>query len=357
MSDMLATGGAERCAALLSVFFENNNCKVHHVIVQDCVEYEFKGQLLNLGKLKNDKEPDVINRLKRFMALKKIFKQNTFDFIIDFRVRSSQIQEFIITKYIYNAPLIVSIRSFMTDLYFPSNIFVANSIYSEAKKIITVSKEIENKIRENYKYNEIQTIYNPIDLDTIEKLSSQVTEIDFKFIVAAGRMADEVKQFGDLIDIYAASELPVKGIKLILLGDGFYREKYQNRVLDLELQDMIIFKGKVSNPFHFMKKAMFFVMTSKNEGFPNVLLESLACGTPVVSYDCPSGPNEIIIPNENGILVENQNKIAMTNALNEMVSNKELYLHCKQNARSSVERFSLQNIGNQWLQLFNELKK
>jgi len=69
-----------------------------------------------------------------------------------------------------------------------------------------------------------------------------------------------------------------------------------------------------------------------------------------------SGPNEIITQNENGILVENQNKIEMTNAMNKMISNKELYLHCKQNAKSSVERFSFENIGNQWLQLFNELK-
>ena len=69
VSDQLATGGAERCAALLSVFFEKNYCKVHHIVVVDKIEYEFAGELLNLGKLKN-KSNGLLNRLKRFWVLK-----------------------------------------------------------------------------------------------------------------------------------------------------------------------------------------------------------------------------------------------------------------------------------------------
>ena len=83
----------------------------------------------------------------------------------------------------------------------------------------------------------------------------------------------------------------------------------------------------------------------------------MACETPVISFDCQSGPSEIIINNENGILVENQNKEKMIVAMNEMISNKKLYLHCKNHAKSSVEKFSIENIGNQWLQLFNSLNK
>ena len=170
-------------------------------------------------------------------------------------------------------------------------------------------------------------------------------------------MKNNVKQFDHLIECYSKSNLPNADIKLLIIGEGNKRATFEKLVLSLNLKDKVIFKGKIDNPFPFYKKALFSVLTSKNEGFPTVLLESLACQTPVVSYNCLSGPSEIITNQENGILVENQNKDKMIEAMNEMISNKQLYLHCKNNAKSSVDKFSIENIGNQWLQLFNSLQK
>ena len=82
-----------------------------------------------------------------------------------------------------------------------------------------------------------------------------------------------------------------------------------------------------------------------------MLIESLACETPVVAFNCFSGPSEIIVDQENGLLVENQNQEKLILAMNEMVLNEKLYYHCKQNAKLSVQRFSLETIGNQWLEL------
>lgn len=350
VSDQLATGGAERCSALLSIFFEQNNCKVHHVIVVDKIEYDYSGEILNLGKLKNNSN-GIFNKFKRFKVLKSFFDKNKFDFIIDFRVKRHSLQEFFIAKYIFSSPLIVTVHSYMTNLYFPKNSFLANKIYSEAYKIITVSKKIEEKVLLDYNYKNIETIYNPLDLNSIEKQSDENFKLDFKYILAVGRMQDNVKQFDKLIKCYAKSELVNHNIKLIILGDGDFKIELEKLVNSLSLKNNILFKGKVSNPFPYYKKAIFSVLTSKNEGFPTVLLESLACETPVVSFDCFSGPNEIIENKENGILVENQNEEKFTEALNEMVLNEKLYYHCKQNAKESVQRFSKEKIGNQWLKM------
>ena len=354
VSEQLEGGGAERCSAVLSQFFDVNNCEVHHVITIDKIEYEYAGKLLNLGKLKKGSY-NLRDRIKRFKVLYQFFKTNSFDFIIDTRVVNRQFQELLIVKFIYNAPLIVMVHSYMLDLYFPKNQIFANIIYSKAKKIIAVSNTIKNKITSQYNYKQVETIYNPINIDFIMEQSEIKIEVHYKFILAVGNMNTNVKQFDQLISIYSKSILPNMGVKLLILGDGLLRYNLEQQAYNLNLKDKVIFKGRIKNPFPYYKLAFFTILTSKNEGFPTVLLESMACKTPVIAYNCLSGPSEIIHNNQNGILVENQNQEQMILAINEMSSNKNLYLHCKNNCLASVEKYSIQNIGNQWLQLFNSL--
>ena len=90
---------------------------------------------------------------------------------------------------------------------------------------------------------------------------------------------------------------------------------------------------------------------SLNEGLPNVILEALSCETPVVSFDCLSGPSEMISHKQNGLLVENQNVQKLTEAMNLFVEDEKLYTICKENALQSVRPFSIENIGKQWLDL------
>ena len=350
VSDQLATGGAERYAAYLSQYFEQNRIKVHHVIVVDKVDYEYSGELLNLGKLKNESN-GILNRMNRFWVLRQFFKKNKFDYIIDFRVKRFQLQEIFIAKFIYKSPLIVVVQNYITDLYFPINKFLANRIYSSNSAIVSVTNSIKNKILANYVYKEISVIPNPIDFTFIETKQNEDLNIDYKYILAVGRMEDNVKQFDKLIHCYAKSILPENDIKLIILGDGKLKSDFIQLAFDLKLADKIVFKGHVKNPFPYYKNAFFMVLSSLNEGLPFVLIEALICETPVVAFDCNSGPSEIIVDQENGLLVENQNQEKLIIAMNEMVLNEKLYYHCKSNAKDSMEKFKIKNIGQQWLQL------
>jgi len=82
-----------------------------------------------------------------------------------------------------------------------------------------------------------------------------------------------------------------------------------------------------------------------------VLIESLSFGIPVVSVDCKSGPKEVVQNEMNGLIVENHNPKALAKAFNHLIEDEQLYRHCKQNAKKSVEKFSADIISKSWLNL------
>jgi glycosyltransferase involved in cell wall biosynthesis len=174
-------------------------------------------------------------------------------------------------------------------------------------------------------------------------------------VLGVGRMVfDNNKQFDLMIEAYSRSELPKKNVKLVLLGDGEQRKDLENLVFNRNLKDKVIFLGFQNNPFPYFKNARFTLLTSKYEGLPNTISESLACGTPVIAFDCLSGPKELILDGNNGLLIENQNLDKFVFGINEFINDENLYSFCKNNAQKSVEKFEIEKIGNQWL---NYLKK
>ena len=104
-----------------------------------------------------------------------------------------------------------------------------------------------------------------------------------------------------------------------------------------------------------MKCAKFFIFSSRYEGFGNVLLETLACGTPVIAADCEAGPSEIVENGKNGLLVPVDDEEALKVAMGKLFYDRELYKRLKRNTRKSVGRFDVKNIVNKWLNLFEEI--
>ncbi len=348
----LSDGGAERCAALLSNYFDSQDVEVYHVVFSGKVVYDYSGKLFHLEHLK-DKRNSWWSRSKRFFALKQFFDTNHFDYVIDFRTKEYLLQEMIIHNFVF-PKFIQTIHSFKIKSYVPKNKFLAKLLYRNCQQFISVSKGIQEKVNKNYNFLPTKLIYNPIDFEFISNQSKQEVTDDFQYVLSAGSMNKNIKQFNKLVECYANSILPSKRIKLIILGEGKLKNKWIKLAESYNLQDMVIFKGNVKNPFRYYKNALFTISTSKYEGMPMILLESLACGTPIISWDYASGPNEIITNKQNGLLIDNQDTDKLIEAMNLFVLDNNLYLHCKENAVSSVKQFSLETIGNEWLNLFKK---
>lgn len=345
----LSGGGSDKVMANLSVFFVKNNIDVHIIIVLNEVSYPYSGKLVNLGLLKN-KSNGLFNKMKRLDSLRKYLKENDFDFIIDFRFRTKVIQELVLARFIYNTKTIFTVHSFLIDHYMPNNSWLTRLMYNHCFANVALTNKMQDLIVKKHQLNNVNTIPNPVNTKEIYEKYDEPIAVDFDYIIAIGQYENNIKQFDKLILSYANSVLKNKQINLVIVGEGD-SEGLKKVAKESNVVDFVHFLGYQNNPFNYLKKARFLVLSSKNEGLPNVILESLACGTPIVSFDCPCGPGEIIINYKNGILVEDQNTEKLTEAMNVLVEDEIVYQHCKQNAKESVTPFLLDTIGKQWLDL------
>ncbi|WP_166919394.1 glycosyltransferase [Flavobacterium poyangense] len=347
----LNSGGLEKVMSTLSVYFDSIGIEVHNIVFVDDIGYPYSGTLVNIGSMKT-KENKVLGKLKLLLFFYKYLKKNQFDFVIDFRYRVKPVQEYILSKFIYTTNTIYTVHNSHLQTYLPNSRFLTRQICKGKHSVVCVSKGIKMLVDEKFQLQNSHLIYNPIDLDEIKTLADNQIEMKSPYIIAAGRFdSGNVKQFDKLIVAYAESVLPQKGISLVLIGDGDLMDVYKEIAIKSGVADKIHILGFKNNPYKYFQKALFLVLCSKYEGFGMTLVESLACETPVISFDCISGPNEIITDKENGLLVENQNFKALVDAMNLLVEDEVLYMQCKNNSLKSIERFSMEKIGKQWQDL------
>lgn len=339
----LAKGGAERSTALLSQMLYSKGYDVHIVILNDEVDYEYSGKLFNLGKIKTE-EDSLFKRLLRFEKLRKFLKSEKFDFIIDNRTRKSAFKEWYYSKFIYKGiKSIYAVRSANLTTYFPRNKRMTKEIIGKSCAIVGVSKHIANEINAIYDTEKAISIYNPAP-------NFEVTDeqIDGEYIIFAGRLQDDVKNISLLLEAYAKSELPKENVTLKILGDGSDRNFLFHIAENLNISDKVRFISFTPNVYPYLKSARFSILTSRYEGFPRSLIESLSVGTPVISVDCISGPNEIIVHEQNGLLVPNFDANALADAMNRFIFDQELYNRCKRNSSDSISHLNSEKIAGEW---------
>jgi N-acetylgalactosamine-N,N'-diacetylbacillosaminyl-diphospho-undecaprenol 4-alpha-N-acetylgalactosaminyltransferase len=203
--------------------------------------------------------------------------------------------------------------------------------YPRARHVIAVSDGVADDLVENFGVarDRVSAIANPVDHDAIaaQAAAPAPLAIDGGYVVAAGRLVPN-KNFALLVDAFAASGLPHR---LVIMGEGPERASLEAQIAAKGLAGRVLLPGFVANPFAMLARARLFAMPSNAEGFPNGLVEAMACGLPVVATNCASGPSEILagLPREAvvdtrqvpaGALVPTNDVAALASALREVAS-------------------------------------
>lgn len=195
-------------------------------------------------------------------------------------------------------------------------------------------------------------IYNPI---TIE--NPRMSDNNAKAVISVGRL-DYQKGFDYLIDAWGIVAQKHPDWHLDVYGEGPLRRQLQKQIDCLHLGDSVSLCGRTADVCKAYTEHSVYVMSSRAEGLGLVLLEAASCGLPLVAFDCPSGPSEIVEDGKNGFLVNKVGDVqAMAGRICQLIENETLRRQMGEKAKQMVQRFSVEAIRKQWINLFNSIRQ
>lgn len=285
----------------------------------------------NLGKL-----------FRNFIQIKKLVRQEQPDFI----VVASHIPMTYLLPFIKTQAKIIKefhYSKFNQANTFKENIF--NKIEGKYDYLVVLSEEEASF----YKTKNTVVIPNPVEIPKIR--INNITERE-NIAVAVLRFAP-VKQIEKMIEIWEAFTQKHADWKLRIYGakEGDYFEKIQKMIQQKKLDDKIVFEGKTNDVAVELNKSKLLLMTSQQECFPMVILEANACGVPVVSFDCPTGPRNIIHHQKNGVLVDENHNEEFVRILDYLASHHNEIERLSNAALENSKNYELQKVMNLWKSL------
>lgn len=189
-------------------------------------------------------------------------------------------------------------------------------------------------------------IYNPITIN-----SSQLSDCSANAVISAGRL-DYQKGFDFLIDAWQMVKLRHPDWHLNIYGEGELRDELQKQIDKSNLSKFITLCGRTSNIEKEYAHYSIFVMSSRAEGFGLVLVEAASCGLPLISFDCPSGPSEIIVDGKNGFLIKDVGDVqTMADKICQLIEEEKIRKQMGGKAKELSERFNISSICEQWKEL------
>ncbi len=227
-------------------------------------------------------------------------------------------------------------------------------LYPYADKIVCQSRHMWNEMQMEIglKPDKLVQIYNPLN----ERFLPENTTIPYNpyskqiNLLSVGRFEPQ-KGFDILLDAFAEVEKKHCNLHLVILGDGQQRQKLESRIKLLELSSKITMPGFINDIYPYLYHADVVVSSSRYEGLPNILIEAIACGTPIVATNCPGGTAEIVVQGVNGYLSEKISAESLAHSLNKYLTKPSSY--DRESIKKTSERFQPNTIYRQYHQLFS----
>ena len=297
-------GGAERVASHLTHIL-GKSYDVHLILFEDTyMEYECAGTFHNLDV--PAVPGGVFTKLKllrkRIARLKKLVQQEKLDCLISFLDSPNVVNLLTGTP---GCRKVVSIRNYdapRNNLRGKLADGLMKLLYKRADRVVPVSKVIAQLFHSRYDIPEekLQVIYNPYDFDTMtRKAAEPLTPGEEAFygenfnFINVGRVMPQ-KGIWHLLKAFSQVCAQAPQARLVLVGEDYTKGKLPRLIEELGIGDKVLCTGRTRNPYKYLKNADCYVLSSLFEGFPNAMVEAMACGCAIVATDCKSGPREIL---------------------------------------------------------------
>jgi glycosyltransferase involved in cell wall biosynthesis len=345
----LSNGGAERVVSSLANSFSKNGHEIHVILLHDFIDYKIESKI-NIHFL--EKSYKKLNKLWSYKKIRSLLVKRIRGIeqeygYIDLITVHLPFPHFVFKSKEYNSRTYYTVHTVYSKKFPRFTVFFRGflkKIY-DGKKIIAVSNGVAEELTDYWKINPqfISVIHNPLDIREIRsKAEKDLISID-KYILAVGRLV-KLKQFDFLLDAFKESG-KYQEYKLIILGEGPEKERLSKKADDLGISNQVVLTGWQSNPYAWMKNADLFVLSSEYEAFPMVLIEALACNTPVVSVDCNYGPREILVDELRDFLVPVGDMDLLAQKINQALINYPSVTN------KYTNRFNIDFILSQYLEL------